>query len=837
MPGWYVHLEAARVVADRLSRGDIPPGLAFRPGDAQKYGNLGRKWRNFLAIGALGPDLFYLLPDFEPPNANVLLTVTKWILDEWEQVDELFVGPWEDWMGPIGANDADLTAQLTGGLSNQLAQSLDEISSTMLNVHVSLLSRLKDWFGILTSGVPKGYDDSGFYWSDMFHYRRTYDFAQALWRIAQEHQQAADRLEAGLAAGGRVPTADEQAQIGNARAAAESELAFALGWMTHCATDVTGHPFTNAKCGGPYRLHWQRHHLVENHMDAATYDQNHHGDALYGELGTSALHFRIAFRTREDAPYDGCHFAPAYDYFSGFPAYPLGKTASDDEKRSRFFDMDPGKLPEHLVTLIDAAMADVYGDDPKVLMEAPAFSDGGSGRPNADALNVMWEIAFRYLRHVSSDGLHPSRPEPPPIVSEHPFPTPPRGALPAEDDGRGGDPSEDTSPSGKPFNVFDVAIGVLAWIRYIAQVVEWLITVVPSLVLDPLTFPAREFIYYTILAPLYSLYMASRKLLVLEGFLLPKPEEIEPGLTTLGVQPGSMRLSLADDLRDPTGFSLRMVDFDEPSGRADAHQSREVDGAFPRQLMKDSYPVLNQILSGIGLAIQRGDPEPSHWVMPWRYPDRNLAGERIGWESHLTHAGPWVQGTSAPDLFAQADTNLDAARQFEQATTPGETAEACEALFPHDRHLGHPVDYSLYLIWKLTAGAAVPSFNLDADRGYGYHCWDWDRHRTRPTVPPHTVEDFVVHDPLKTGNDRFDFEQPCTVPEQPMYDPKLGANDSTSERRMVNAYRPDVPLQIHYLDAGLGYAPCLNLAAAVNIPPVDRGECMQAGMNPDGSAV
>ena len=75
-------------------------------------------------------------------------------------------------------------------------------------------------------------------------------------------------------------------------------IAFAVGWMSHCATDVTGHAFTNAKSGGPYRTHWQRHHLVENHMDSENYGARHPGP-LYGEYGTSALHFRLAFRHRD----------------------------------------------------------------------------------------------------------------------------------------------------------------------------------------------------------------------------------------------------------------------------------------------------------------------------------------------------------------------------------------------------------------------------------------------------------------------------------------------------------------------------------------------------------
>ena len=132
--------------------------------------------------------------------------------------------------------------------------------------------------------------------------------------------------------------------------------------MSHCATDVTGHPYTNAKSGGPYRDHWQRHHLVENHMDSENYVARHPG-SLYAEYGTSALHFRLAFRHRNDAPYNGRDDAPAYDYWTGFPAYDTGDGPTPTAKRHTFFHPDTRPLPGHLVDALLEAMADVYGGD------------------------------------------------------------------------------------------------------------------------------------------------------------------------------------------------------------------------------------------------------------------------------------------------------------------------------------------------------------------------------------------------------------------------------------------------------------------------------------------
>ena len=847
MPGWFVHMDVARMVADRLAAEDVAAELGYGPGQARAAGDNARKWRNYLAIGALGPDLFYLLPDFKKDAGNILLTVISWALDEWSKLDELFVGSWEKWNGPVAANDADLTNALSLGLSSQLSQALSEINAAEMNLVETMITRLHDWFGELTSGPPQGLADSAFYWSDMLHYRRTYDFARVLHRMAADAMAAALQMQADLTAGGAVPTPDQQMQIDDAIADAEAETAFALGWMTHCATDVTGHAFTNAKSGGPYRLHWQRHHLVENHFDAAAYDMGHHGAATYEELGTSALHFRIAFRTRTEAPYDGRHDAPAYDYFAGFPAYPTGDTAIEDEVRTRFFDMDPGELPDHLVGLLLGAMREVYGNDPSVLVDAPAFADPidpadpnspPSGRPNAAALNVMWNIVFRYLRMVSSDGYHPRRPMPPPLFTPDPFPAPPGSSLPAEDDGRGGDPDDDTNAHGHSFNLIDFLAALLSWVKYIEQVGEWLASL-PGLALDPLTFPARETLYYTVIAPLYSMFMASRKLLVMEGFLAPKPEEIDAGLTTLGIGTSFARQSLAADLADALGFAPTGMPMSEPSGRRDITPAPGkpgdafgVDMAFPRQSMKDPVPELNQVLAPFGTSLPLGEERYSHWTMPWAYPETDLEGDRIGWEPDRLHVGPWKQGQVATALFDANPTDPAAAKAFETAATPQDTFDACEAFLPDDRHLGGPVDYSLFIARRLADGEEVASFNLDSDRGYAFRCWDYVRHAALQ-VPPNTPDDFACRAPF--GVPRFSMMQPCTVPEQ--FKPEWSADDVHVPRPVLNRYRPFVPLAVRYVDVAGGPAPCTDVITTAAIPDVTLEEMTVAGMRPDGTGI
>ena len=67
--------------------------------------------------------------------------------------------------------------------------------------------------------------------------------------------------------------------------------------------------------------------------------------------------------------------------------------------------------------------------------------------------------------------------------------------------------------------------------------------------------------------------------------------------------------------------------------------------------------------------------------------------------------------------------------------------------------MGDPVDYSVYLMGRLTDSTSViPDFNLDSDSGYGYHCWDWKRPAQGTTIASQTdcAYDFVTQAKLRT---------------------------------------------------------------------------------------
>jgi hypothetical protein len=757
MPGWYVHMDAARQTAERLRAGQLPPGFAVDPAEAQALGEVCHTWRNYLALGSLGPDLFYMLPDFANTKGCVIRQVVQWALDVWEVIDAEFVSKWEKWIEPVSTNASQLASQLTGGLSAQLGQILNELASAIMTAFKGLLATMGDWFGVLTSGVPQAYSDDGFYWSDMFHYRRTYQFAFVLFEQAREALAAA--------------TDD------TSRRDAEARLAFAVGWMTHCATDVTGHPFTNAKCGGPYRDHWQRHHLVENHFDSQNYGATHPGP-LYGEYGTSALHFWVAFRRRSDAPYAGRDDGPAYDCFGAFPPYDNGDGPTPAARRAAHFDLDSGGLPGHLTDALMDAMASVHRDGPRILTQDPPWSATDAtgdpdGRPNSDAMAQMWEIVYTYLKMTSRDGLSPRKPLPPEVFTDHSFPTPPGGGSGVDDDpARGADVDDDD------FTLLDLLLALFAWAIYIAEVVLWLATVLPGLILDIATFPAREVVYWTVVIPAWNLYMLARRALVMSGFLMPKPEEIDLGLTTLGTT-GAFDIAAALD--DPAGLGGGGFLVNEPSGRLTATSPRSLDPAYPRNIVRDhpadvSEPDLVAALGLTGHLRYAGDGsdefKPSEWIAPWRYPLRNQAGQGVPQEGGATHVGPYVTGDNSTVLLSGLAGDGTARQELEDAATPADTSARLDALLAQDRHLGGPVDYSTYLVTCMLrdrgrAEFGVPDFNLDSDRGYAWRCWDWNRHYLGRDPGNPTARGIweCVPDLTATQQSDFSYPQPCTPPQ------------------------------------------------------------------------
>lgn len=112
-----------------------------------------------------------------------------------------------------------------------------------------------------TPGPPATADRDATYggnwwWVDLLHYRRTGQFAERLLQnAAQMTGRDKDLLEA-----------------------------YALGYWTHVAGDVTGHAYVNTMVGGPYRNHVLRHLVMENVADAWAWDHYKGADLIASKM-------------------------------------------------------------------------------------------------------------------------------------------------------------------------------------------------------------------------------------------------------------------------------------------------------------------------------------------------------------------------------------------------------------------------------------------------------------------------------------------------------------------------------------------------------------------------
>jgi len=796
MPGWYIHMEAAKKIVDALEAGAVGPEFRVPPSEqangvspqdwAKSIGGACHTWRNYLALGAIGPDLFYLLPDFHGATGEMLLTIVNWVQKTYAPIDEQFLAAWTKFAQPVLDDAQNLPNQLSGGLLKELANVYSSLGTALQDAVLDLASQLADWFGLFTSGPPQAFADSAFFWSDMFHYRRTFEFAQRLFENA-----TSDR--------GR---------------------AFAVGWMSHCAVDVTGHGFVNAKAGGPYRDHWQRHHLIENHLDATAYDSQHGGFEPYGELDTSCLHMRLAFRvgapegtvlSGASAPfqaYVGRTDQPAYDYFTGFPAYQSDASGSSTAYRDALFDLDSGDLPNEVAELLIATMHEVWDEahdrpgtsGPKVLLDAdPAFRDGNSGVPSAEAIGETFRSLFSYVKFTSTGGYKPPPPTPPPIFGDQSPPIPPGFSGVVDDPSRGGDDHQ--------LSIADIVLAILAWPVYLTELATWLATTLAADAAALATYPVRESLYELAVVPAYSAYLAARRPLVMSGFLVPKHDEIERGLVELGIGSDYSVTDLAAALDSPDGTATAPAG-SEPSGR-DPGAEYGRDTLFPRDVVTDlpaNLPWIFNVHPPCGAA-----STPSEFLRPWEYPLLNQASAAVSGELNATHPGPWLVGQTGRSLLEPGPGSPAARAAYEGATTPAETEAASALHVPAAEHLGNPVDYGLYVIGQLaSAGAgappALPDFNLDSDRGYGYHCWDWNR-RTESRMPRQDSSPgpggavsmsyaYETWRPSFTGHvlgldSIFDLLVPCTPPQ--------GYCQQDSNGVAVNTYASESPLAIHYL--------------------------------------
>lgn len=789
MPGHFTHIYAARRVADFLSEGSFLDNVELGregqallaqlhgPLDARYLSSVMTKWERFTALGAIGPDLFFFSQDYSKPfipSDEIMLALSVYyfmdaakmedyeplliILDQVNhtfaqvlrliiKIDKVFkelVAAWDATIGKVFGAVETAIDDLTGGSLEALQVAISNAGKALISIAAEEVLTFKDVFSWFSLNMRKGWDEQDFLWSDMTHYRRTSEIPRRL------IDQAIALRDSG------APGAKDRG---------EQLLAFAMGWVCHVGVDTVCHSFVNEQCGGPFRTHWQRHHLVENHIDATVYRKAGGGGGglpgdpwaatpTYPDVGSSALVFAVSLT----------------------PAQPQGKdrpaTLPDDRAAAKAaVDVD-GELPDFLADAIAQALIDTFGADKHPTIyggsDFQTALEAGDGiiarivdmvtgdnldRPFRELLALVaptpsmhvphgfplpWQIKTTYRFMISFyklsffDSWDLRKPKKPDVVI-----FPPSSdfsdlfSAPDFSGPSSGDPATDACDAIRSF--FD-------WLGKELEAAAKLLGDIIKMIASPGSYPVRLALYQVAMW-CWDAVQNTHDLLAHTGFLMPHGEvrypdgelalanEIDRSLVTLGhTVDGDFQQALAENL-DIFGNLDHSLD-----GLSALHNPHDPK-AFPWYPQRQKSPAL---WDGTHQPAA-GDLDVIEYRRPWTYPDRTRAADGSlqpnQLELPLTFSGPYPQGATPDAVFFRLGRPVNQQERiaYEKAPTPAVTDRLSGDFIggdPHADHspLGDPVPFSAYLIGQICNNPAYTTdFNLDADRGYGYRCWDWDR--------------------------------------------------------------------------------------------------------------
>jgi hypothetical protein len=449
----------------------------------------------------------------------------------------------------------------------------------------------------------------------------------------------------------------------------------------------------------------------------------------YNQWTESALYFDLAF---DEGNMDGTVVRPSV---------PAGHSLRENWERKRLLDKDSA-LPDSIADLLMQTIEEVFYDGDKT---HPLILRANEGRPTPELIKEAYDLLFRYLKFSTVDGFAHEIPPPPDVFPNLDPPT-------ITDPGDGLDDSDDDFWD----DVLDFILAVVSVILFILEAIAWLATFIWAVLADLVTYPLRLGLYYALELPLFQLLKSFRMVLVMTGYFHPMEDEIAQSVIRIGNPTQSTWQQVVDELGDTFGGTLPEKPRDDRSGEP------FVDEDYPHQHAMDEF---------------------HH---PWDYPTSPL-------EKKHTTAGPSARNAGPRSLFREVAPDTDILERLEIADSP-DAADLVGADVTPARNMGDSVSFSKYLVWLGTrippergtgssthgpkSVAPIVDWNLDADRGYGYHCWDWNRQ---------PKENGMAHDP--NGNE---FLKPCTWPAQ--------SKDDQAVPEAPDPIDLEVELALHWAD-------------------------------------
>jgi hypothetical protein len=626
----------------------------------------------YAKLGAIGPDIFYALMDYGSDLQDLTNFLTK-VAGSFECISSV--------MKDIDSFTTKVESDLTFGVSDIAKQVVAEFEGVFgqLSAVVSeglmaiVIDRGLNFFPVFEARRQQDQPRTTWFWADYLHYVRTGVFVKELFDHAKDNP--------------------------NLRA-------FAYGYLSHYVTDVVGHPFVNQVVGAPWRMFWQRHHLVENFIDAYVWDRWH--DSVPPPSPPST----------EEQPLDQIRSTPHDDLGAGAPFtfarlndhIKIGYTQATDpvdaliqsicqKIRNGMEDIgvaEPDPIspsdPDFIqwAQMLAASFRSAYpaSEQPPENLKDPAVvgSARPDGYPTPDDIAAAYTVLRLFLRFGTEEKIN--EPEFPDIVADV------WKAMKKVLDDLRNDLSAITPPptiSINPSNNFsfeDLWKSILDWVKWAAETavkvgraafdfVKNAIAVGGTILVDSVKIGL-----YFVKKALFDIYKAFRHFLVRAGYAMPFTDELVHDLGW-GINGKSVWIT-----QEGFGFPLEEL----PELERERLHSHYPPWVHPAFLPEMSPP--NSVLH----------EDPETWVSPYpgqMKPDVFISSA-LGLREMLSTDGPLdfgelpIPGTvfNPPSDFGGAIGNCEVAFQ----TVSEAQSKGSLPLFP--------------------------DYNLDGDRGYAWPCWD-----------------------------------------------------------------------------------------------------------------
>lgn len=647
----------------------------------------------FAKLGAIGPDLFYALADFGPGLQDLFNYLVK-TAGAFECIYKLYNRA----NAALKRVENDVTFGTSGEFDAVIGEFEETIEQVGSVIHTSLLSLLVDGginlFPFLEARRQLDFPREKWFWADNLHYVRTGQFTKSLLQNSAGNPQ---------------------------------HRAYAVGYMTHYVTDVVGHPYINQVVRSPWRMYWQRHHLVENFVDAYTWAR-WHDQAPRPDDGD------------DDPPPDVLRQEPRADFINGAPftqsrlndQINIGIVRGDDpvdrlidqirEKIERgLFDVgiaeaNPELTDDHRLRswaeFMAATIRQVY-DAQSRPPENLRGQDRADGYPTPDDILSSYSL-FRLFLRVATENK----------ISEPEFPDLAKDVWEALQktwkdllDDLGDLPNPLPVPGVDPTHVSFRAVwaSIMDWARRAVEFAEKLGKAAIHFIRNNIHVAGvavRDIVragLYLFRKALFDIYMSFRHVLVRAGYAIPFTSEL---FSDLGGGVSAIRLWTTPSSKDELPFPFEEL----PGLQREELRSHYVPWVYPNQLgaMGPTNLIERQPTRG---DIYPFSADPSAFI-------EGPLGDRV----LLSPEG--LQG-----IHAQFDGRIF-----------GGAVENCRVVL--SRFLTAESDGSLDQL-------VFPDYNLDGDRGYAWPCWEQSlppypdgRHfhelSPSPTNPEVTVDAVVI---------------------------------------------------------------------------------------------